>query len=153
FTELHRCLFEDAPIPSHSVDIAFAIMVLEHLPEPHRFWDKLYDTLKEGGIFWGLTVDARHWFSTVSLWMDTLRVKDIYLRWSLGASSEQSYESYPVYYRSNTPTDLERYTRRFRSRDFVGLSRRGQLHGYLPPSLRSISDWLTRLPTSRRTQG
>jgi len=63
FAEVHRCLFEDAPLPAGSIDVAFAIMVLEHLPRPEAFWDKLWHVLKDGGVFWGLTVDGRHWFT------------------------------------------------------------------------------------------
>src|SRR4029079_17552323 len=40
---VHRCFFEDAPLEPGSVDVAYAIMVLEHLPEPRRFWDKLHE--------------------------------------------------------------------------------------------------------------
>src|SRR5262245_46372604 len=43
FTEVHRCFLEDAPIAPGSVDVAFAIMVLEHLEAPQRFWDKVWD--------------------------------------------------------------------------------------------------------------
>ena len=63
-----------------SIDVAYAIMVLEHLAEPQRFWDKLYSVLADGGVFWGLTVDSRHWFCGFSRWFDRLRIKDAYLR-------------------------------------------------------------------------
>jgi 2-polyprenyl-3-methyl-5-hydroxy-6-metoxy-1,4-benzoquinol methylase len=38
FTETHRCHFEHAPLVPGSVDIAIAVMVLEHLPDPQAFW-------------------------------------------------------------------------------------------------------------------
>src|SRR5690349_9389236 len=40
FEEAHRCYFEDAPLAPNSFHVAFAVMVLEHLPDPARFWSK-----------------------------------------------------------------------------------------------------------------
>ena len=74
FTETHRCLFEEAAVEPGSIDLAYAVMVLEHLPRPQTFWDKLFELLVDGGVFWGLTVDARHPFSRFSLWADRLNV-------------------------------------------------------------------------------
>ena len=34
FSSTHRCIFEDAPIIHESIDIAFAVMVLEHFEKP-----------------------------------------------------------------------------------------------------------------------
>jgi SAM-dependent methyltransferase len=67
FTETHHCFFEDASIDAGSVDIAFAFMVLEHLEHPERFWEKVYEVLRPGGIFWGFTMDGRHYFPAISL--------------------------------------------------------------------------------------
>ncbi|PIW60165.1 MAG: hypothetical protein COW13_03930, partial [Candidatus Omnitrophica bacterium CG12_big_fil_rev_8_21_14_0_65_50_5] len=102
FTETHQCIFEQAPLPSSSVDLAWAVMVLEHLERPELFWDKLSQVLKPGGIFWGITVDARHWFVWGSQMMESLRVKDAYLNVVRGTRGVDRYENYPVYYRSNT---------------------------------------------------
>jgi hypothetical protein len=35
-TESHRCFFEDAPVQDGSIDVAFAVIVLEHLADPAR---------------------------------------------------------------------------------------------------------------------
>src|SRR5262245_2500014 len=70
--DVRRCLFEQADIPPRSVHVAYAIMVLEHLAEPQPFWDKLHEVLAPGGVFWALTVDARHWFCTASAWAQRL---------------------------------------------------------------------------------
>jgi len=51
FTSKYRCLFEHAPIEQNSIDIAFSVMVLEHIEKPRAFWNKIYDVLKKGGIF------------------------------------------------------------------------------------------------------
>ena len=76
FTSTYRCCFEDAPIQYSSIDIAFAVMVLEHFENPHVFWDKVLNVLKKDGVFWGFTVDARHWFVFVSLLTEKLHIKD-----------------------------------------------------------------------------
>src|SRR5947209_6592601 len=55
FHAIHRCSLETAPLRKSSVDLAFAVMVLEHLAEPAQFWDKLYHVLRRGGVFWGFT--------------------------------------------------------------------------------------------------
>jgi SAM-dependent methyltransferase len=142
FTQAHRCLFEDAPIAAASVDVAYAIMVLEHLPEPQRFWDKLWEVLAAGGVFWGLTVDSRHWFCRFSRWFDRLRIKDLYLNFLLGRRGEQRYENYPVYYRSNSPGQIEPLTRKFRACRFHNFSRIGQCNDYFPRPLRPlVSAW------------
>lgn len=139
---VHRCLFEDAPIEPGSVDVAFSIMVLEHLPDPQRFWDKLHTILRPGGVFWGLTVDRRHWFCNYSQWFDRLRIKDLYLNLVLGRRGTERYENYPVYYRSNSPEQIEPLARQFRRCDFFNFSRIGQCNGYFPRPLRPfVSAW------------
>src|SRR5687768_12990062 len=47
-TKAYRSFFEDAAVPNESVDIAFCVMVLEHIPDPQKFWDKVYASLKPG---------------------------------------------------------------------------------------------------------
>jgi SAM-dependent methyltransferase len=138
FSHVHACLFEDAPLAPASVDVAYAIMVLEHLAEPERFWNKLWDVLKEGGVFWGLTVDSRHWFCRYSRWFDRLQIKDLYLRFLLGRRGEERYENYPVYYRSNSPEQIEPHVRRFRGRAFHNFARVGQCNGYFPRLVRPL---------------
>jgi SAM-dependent methyltransferase len=153
FTETHRCFLEDAPLPPASVDIAFAVMVLEHLPAPARFWRKLWHVLKEGGVFWGFTVDARHWFATVSRALDCSGVKDYYLNHMLGARGLARYENYPVYYRSNTPWRARRHASSFREVNCISLSKGCyDLWSYTPPllrpALRRVETWLGRRATS-----
>jgi SAM-dependent methyltransferase len=142
FTEVHSCLFEEAPVAAASVDVAYAIMVLEHLAEPQRFYDKLWDVLAPGGVFWGLTVDARHWFCRWSRGFDRLHIKDVYLRFLLGRRGEERYENYPVFYRSNSPEQIEPLARRFSSCDFFNFARVGQCSSYFPRPLRPfVNAW------------
>jgi SAM-dependent methyltransferase len=144
FAETHRCLFEDASLPPESVDVAFAIMVLEHLHRPARFWNKLWTILKGGGVFWALTVDARHWFCQASRWAERLRIKDQYLSALFGTRGVDRYENYPVYYRTNTPRQIRRHARRFRSCSFINFARVGQCGYYLPPRLQPFMNALER---------
>jgi SAM-dependent methyltransferase len=153
FTEVHRCLFEDAPLPPNSADVAFAIMVLEHLERPERFWDRLWAVLREGGVFWALTVDARHWFCQASRWADRLRIKDYYLNALFGTRGVERYENYPVHYRTNTPRQIRRYAARFQACQFLNFSRVGQCSYYLPRSLQPLMDALERRAIRRGKPG
>jgi SAM-dependent methyltransferase len=153
FDEAHRCRFEEAPLAPRSIDVAYAIMVLEHLERPGRFWDKLREVLKNGGVFWGLTVDSRHWFTHASLWTERLRVKDAYLDWFLGRRGVERYENYPAHYRTNSPRQIARYVRRFRSCELINFSRVGQLNDYFPRLLHPLANLLDRFAIRRGKPG
>lgn len=141
FTRTHRCCFEDAPIEDESIDIAFAVMVLEHIRDPQKFWKRIHGVLRKGGCFWGFTVDARHWFVLVSTLMEKLRVKDIYLDKLHGKRGVQRYENYQAFYRANAPAQIARFTSDFSCREVLNFSRVGQLDFYIPGRLR----WLGRM--------
>ena len=155
FDEVHRCPFEAAPLPEGSVDIAFAVMVLEHLEHPQPFWDRLHAVLAEGGLFWALTVDARHLFGRLSLWMGRLGLKDLYLDALYGRRGRgpRRYDNYPTFYRSNTPAQVRRLARRFRSCELLSFARIGQWSPYLPRGLRGLADRLDRLELRRGRPG
>lgn len=153
FTETHRCLFEQAPLGPASVHVACAIMVLEHLPDPQPFWDKLHEVLVPGGVFWGLTVDARHPFCAISSGMGRLRLKDAYLRLRYGRRGEDRYENYPTFYRSNTPEQVERLASAFRSCEAINFAREGQYSNYLPRPLQPLARWHDRRDMRRGRPG
>jgi SAM-dependent methyltransferase len=145
FSEIHRCVFELAPIRAGSIDLAYAVMVLEHVSRPQVFWDKLFEVLTDGGVFWGLTVDARHPFSSFSLWADRLGIKNLYLDLVLGREPESGrYRNYPTYYRSNAPASIGRLTRNFQSVECINFSRVGQWGPYLPRPLQGIAGAIDR---------
>jgi SAM-dependent methyltransferase len=135
FTHAHRSFFEDAEIEPHSVDVAFCMMVLEHLEHPHIFWDKVHTVLRPGGVFWGFSMDARFYFPYISLAFEKLRLKDLYLTVLHGKRGEDRYENYPVFYRSNNPSKLERLGKNFQSVDCINFNRVGQLDFYYPKPL------------------
>jgi SAM-dependent methyltransferase len=145
FTETHRSSFEEAPLAAGSVDVAYAVMVLEHLTHPRRFWEKLHEVLANGGVFWGMTVDARHVFSWLSLWVERLGIKNLYLNHVLGwTRHEGAYKNYPTYYRTNTPRQIAGFTPGFRSCECINFSRVGQWSSCLPRPLRNVARYLDR---------
>lgn len=139
--QVSHCLFEDAQLGHKTVDVAFCVMVLEHLAAPCEFFKKLHEVLREGGVFWGFTVDSRHWFATASMLAKKLRFTDWYLNLLQGKAGESRYENYAVYYRSNTPEQLKQLTTGFRSTAVLNFHRIGQMDYYLPKGVR----WLGRL--------
>jgi SAM-dependent methyltransferase len=141
-TTLHRCSLEEAPIEPGSIQLAFAIMVLEHVTRPGPFFDKLHSVLAPNGVFWGLTVDLRHWFPYASRLLETMRIKNWYLDHVVG---QDRYVNYPTVYRANSPRQIGRLARRFSSAEFVSLHKVGQLDDYLPPLVRSPAALLDRL--------
>lgn len=145
FSALHRCRFEDAPVPPASIDVAFAVMVLEHIAEPKPFLSKLANVLADNGVFWGFTMDARHYFTRLSRWADALGVKDRYLDALHGARGSQRYENYPVFYRLNAPKQFQRHAATFSRMDFISFARVGQLNHYVPRPLRFVTNFVDRL--------
>lgn len=133
--------FELAPLPAASVDLAYSVMVLEHLREPADFFGKLARVLRPGAVFWGFTVDRRHYFSWGSQAMDALRLKDRYLDRVRGRKGEADarYDNYPTFYRCNSPTALHALVERTFTLQTWSLHRVGQLDGYMPYRLRRLS--------------
>ncbi len=142
--QFHRALFEDAPLAPDSVDLAFAVMVLEHIADPARFWGKVHEVLRDGGIFWGFTMDARHWFRLASSWSERLRIKDLYLTLLRGRRGVDRYANYPTCYRANSPDQIRAHTGAFRSVQFINFQSAGQLNYYLPGPLRPVGHLIGR---------
>jgi SAM-dependent methyltransferase len=142
FAEVYRCRLEDAPLVPGSVDVAIAVFVLEHLETPTLFWRKLHEVLREGGAFWAVTVDRRHPFCTAARLFERLGLKEPYLNYMRGKPAAQRVETYPVFYRANTPRTIRRQARAFASIEYLSLHRRGQLDYYLPRILRPAAHLL-----------
>jgi SAM-dependent methyltransferase len=140
FTQVYNDVLEDAPVRPGSVQVAFAVMVLEHLKEPQPFWDKLHELLVAGGVFWAFTMDGRHRFCRASRMAERLRIKDLYLRFLRGKRGAERYENYPVHYRCNTPEQISAHASAFEECAFVSFSRVGQLDYYVPRLLRPVAN-------------
>jgi len=145
FTTVHRCFFEDAPVPPSSVDVAFCVMVLEHIVEPKLFFSKVAQCLKPGGVFWGVTVNARHPFAQMSTLFEKTGIKDRYLNWLHGQAGEDRYQNFPTHYRVNTTPEIEQVTQGFADRLILDLWSPRQLDFYFPPPLRFLSRGISHL--------
>lgn len=141
FEQVFRGTFEQAPVDPASVDLAYAAMVIEHVPQPRAFFDQLARVLRPGGVFWAFTVDRRHYFSWASQLIDALHLKDGYLDRVRGRKGEHGarYDNYPVFYRCNSPAVLARLAGDDFTLQTWSLHRVGQLDGYVPYRLRRLS--------------
>lgn len=142
FTEVYSCSFEEAPLAAASIDVAYAAFVLEHVQRPDIFWKKLAHVLRPGGVFWGFTVDRRHYFAWASTFLKWIRLKDAYLELLHGNGH---YENYPTYYKCNSPRAGQYYARHFSEVRCWSWNRRGQLDAYAPRSLRPLSHLMDRV--------
>lgn len=144
-TEMHRSIFESAALQPASVDVAFAVMVLEHIKDPKPFMVAVSRVLKPGGVFWGFTIHSRHWFSKISQIMDRVHVKDLYLNWRFGPiGSAARYENYPTFYRLNREEDFRHYDNDFSHREIYALDKAGQAIYYFPQFLRPMARFCDR---------
>lgn len=144
FSEVHRSTLEDAPLAAASIDLAFAVFVIEHLRCPRKFFDQLFKILVPGGVFWGFTIDLRHVFALVSLMADGLGVKGSILKWLGDTEAMRGPGHYRTFYRANTPSAIQRMAPRFNSVRVMNLHQEGQFDAYLPGWAHRGSRWLDR---------
>lgn len=142
FSTVHRCAFEAAPIPPASVDLAFCVMVTEHIDKPADFMARLADVLRDGGVFWAFTIDLRHWSAWSSLLMEKSGAKDAYLDLLHGRRGIDRYCNYPVQYRLNTPRQVRKYASGLLNAEFLSLTRIGAEDGNVPRWLRPLNHFV-----------
>jgi len=153
FTETHRTLLEHADIEPNSVDLAFSVMVLEHVENAELFWQTIHTLLKPGGVFWGFTVDSRHWFVGASALLERMGLKNIYLNLLHGKRGEARYENYGVYYKSNSPKQIETLTAPFSASKTFNFHKEGHLDFYIPKGLKWMVRMLDRYEIARDKPG
>jgi SAM-dependent methyltransferase len=129
--EYHACQLEDARIAAQSIDVAFAVFVIEHIEEPARFFAAAHSILRPGGVFWGFTVDARSAYAKVSSAVQALTIKDRYLNFLFGAR-ERRHKNYPTYYAANTPARVATVANKFARVEAISLHHVGILDPVLP---------------------
>lgn len=137
FTEVFKTSFEEAPIPAASVHIAYAVMVMEHIESPLSFWSRLHEILAPGGVFLGFSVNGAHWFAMVSRLFCLTKLKTRYLNLRYGMRGTNRYEDYPVYYRTNTRTQIMRFAKGFHSVEVVPYGPVGSVAEYAPAILQT----------------
>ncbi len=144
--ERHFSEFESSDIPEASVDVAYAVFVMEHLKDAKRFVEKLHSVLKPGGVFFGITPNGRHYFSYVSGLLAAIGVQRVMLRLLRGRELADDYH-YPTTYALNDPRRIERLARAagFSGVEFRYWQSYGVLKPYFPAPLRFAPvawDWL-----------
>jgi SAM-dependent methyltransferase len=144
FSRVHRTTLERAPIEEASVDLAFCVMVVEHVSDPAAFMAKVSHILRRGGVFWAFTIDLRHWSAWCSLLLERLSAKGRYLDALHGPRGLERYNNYPVQYRLNTPKQVESVGGGFTNIDFLPLMKVGAEDYNLPPILRPLNHALDR---------
>ena len=152
FSEVFRTTLEDAPLASGSVDVAYAIMVMEHVADPAAFWSRLYRVLAPGGVFVAFTVNGAHWFAPVTRFMSATNTKSRYLNLLRGRRGTERYDDYPVYYRTNTPEQIMRVAKDFRSVKTLPFGATGTVAFYAPSRLRPLVRGVDRLAYRLRGQ-
>jgi SAM-dependent methyltransferase len=141
--EFHATLLEDAPIAPGSVDVAFAMFVIEHLDQPQRFFTAVHAALKPGGVFWGATIDRRSPFAYASSAMKVIGIKDRYLDRMFGRREER-HLNYPTHYAANTPKRLTQLAGGFSSCEVASLHCVGIIDKVLPRAAHPIAHALDR---------
>jgi SAM-dependent methyltransferase len=141
FANVVRSLLEDAELEPGSVDVAYSVMVMEHVAQPTAFMTALARVLRPGGIYWGFTVDRRHWFATVANTMSKLRLKSLYLSALYGRARGQGrYLDYPTEYKLNAPGQIYRLSQSFSQVDTWNVGPINSASSYAPSALRRAID-------------
>jgi SAM-dependent methyltransferase len=145
FSEVHRTMLEDAPIAPGSIDVAYAVMVMEHVVDPVAFWSRLYELLAPGGVFVAFTVNGAHWFASVARLLSATKLKTTYLNLVQGKRGVDRYADYPVYYRTNTAKQVQRLARGFRTLRTDMFGAEGIIASYAPRPLQPVVRSIDRL--------
>lgn len=106
FDDIQHAPMERAYLPANSIDVAYSFMVMEHVANPHAFMGAVYRCLKPGGVYVFITPNARHIFGAVTSLTHMLKVDELLLR-LIARQSTENYH-YPVQYRFNRPTQIDR---------------------------------------------
>src|SRR5439155_21463693 len=85
-------------------DLAFAIYVLEHLPEPAKLVKELRRVLRPGGIVLALTPNRYHYVSLISALTPVG-----FHKWFNKQRGRDEEDTFPTYYRLNSPRDIRRH--------------------------------------------
>ena len=109
------------PFPDETFDVIASCWVLEHVREPVRYLAEVRRLLRPGGAFVSLSVNAWHYTTGITRLLGLLPhaltqrlVRRLYGR--------ATHDTFPTYYRLNTPAALRRHARQA-GLDLVSLTR------------------------------
>jgi SAM-dependent methyltransferase len=153
FCQVHRCTLEEAPLPAGSIDVAMAAFVLEHVADPGRFFGRLHEALRQGGVFWAMTINNRHPFALCSSLAQRVGLKRPLLAWVRRRGPAEDVETYPTFYRSNTRRALARHASAFGELRWMSFACVGQFDAYLPPVLHRCAHAADRIARTLRLPG
>lgn len=92
-------LLEDVSgVPEGAYDAAIALLVVEHVATPRTFLERVFRSLKPGGVFYATTVSSRHPFAWMVRTVQALGLKGRFAR-----QSAHKVNEYPAHYRMNSP--------------------------------------------------
>jgi SAM-dependent methyltransferase len=98
------------PFAERSLDLIFASWVLEHLPEPALDFRQIGRLLKPGGAFIFITPNKNHPLTALNRLLGRLgRLQDRLVESAYGRAAA---DTFPTYYRANSPADLARLAAR-----------------------------------------
>jgi len=100
--------FEDAAIPVNQYDLAYAYNVVEHIPTPSAFLEKVWQVLRPGGVFWALTPNAAHPFAWLARGIEQIGGKRGMRELLKKPDHGYTVNNYPSYYRLNCPGQVRR---------------------------------------------
>lgn len=106
FDRVERDSLEEAALPEDYFDVAFAYMVVEHIPDPVAFCSALSKTLKPGGVFVFITPNGRHYFTRLASLAHRLHVDEFTLRLLRGAHAKHGYH-HAIAYQFNRTADID----------------------------------------------
>lgn len=138
FDNYQNALMETAELPENCFDLAYSFMVMEHVKDPGPFMKAVARCLKPGGTHFFATINGLHYFARIASTMRVLKLDELVLRAVVGSKQVETYH-YPVFYRINTPSAIERFARDygFAKPEFVFLEREGPWP-YFPGPLKAV---------------
>lgn len=141
FDRVERCLFEDCTLPDNSVDVAYSHMVMEHVINPDKFFQRLERVLRPGGCYLFLTPNGASYFGLAGLVLHRLGIDENLLRVIKDKKSIDEYH-FPVAYQCNRPSQIASWTSPLGLSMEVGYYERNGAPGYFPKWSRPLLSFL-----------
>lgn len=100
YDRIFRSTLEDLDTGNEKASLAYSYLVQEHIDDADAFLRAVYAHLDEGGVYFGMTINARHFFAIIARLLHVLRLDEWVLRTFLSGPYGLGYH-YPVRYRCN----------------------------------------------------